>query len=222
MKPFFLFCLSAILLSSCSYQLSTHSFYYHGTDALRTDLDFHYIKYGVIGTSNTTYNFRGGGNVREGLVADAKRDMQANFPLSNNQSYANLSVDIVKTEVGNMVDGQYSATSILLKCTISADVIQYGEVSQEVEVIPQNTGSLNSLTIESQNNAPNEPELEEEIVENVELFVKYTPRNGRPVKAKVLRRMDTNLFIEYKNKNGKIKREWVNISDSEIELWKDK
>lgn len=135
-----------LVLSSCSYQLSTHNFYYHGTDSIGDQEDFYYVKQGLTGTSRTTYTVRGGGDVREGLVADAKADMFANFPLGPNQMYANLSVDIIQTERGVTVDGQKSPNRIDLQCTVSADIIQYGKAPEMGAQPKANVQTIGNLT----------------------------------------------------------------------------
>lgn len=135
-----------LVLSSCSYQLSTHNFYYHGTDSIGNQEDFYYVKQGLTGTSRTSYTVRGGGDVREGLVADAKADMFANFPLGPNQMYANLSVDIIQTERGVTVDGQKSPNRIDLQCTVSADIIQYGKAPEMGAQPNSSVQTLESLT----------------------------------------------------------------------------
>ena len=120
-----------VIMVSCTYQKSTHTYTHHGTDTMRCDEDFSYIKYGVTGTSRTSYTVGGGGAVRDGLVADAKKDLMSSFPLQDNQAYANMTVDIITTETGT--GGRHSnlprIERIDLQCTISADIIQYGQIS---------------------------------------------------------------------------------------------
>ena len=123
--------LFAVLLSGCAYQNSHHGFLYHGTDPIGNDSPFFYVATGVTGISKTSYTVRGGGAVREGLVADAKRDLWNNFPLGPNQAYANLSVDVIRTEKGVLSGGGPSISEVFLNCTISADVIEYGESSEQ-------------------------------------------------------------------------------------------
>ena len=103
MKQFLFFVALIGLVSCVSYQNTTHSFTYHGTDNLGLDQNFFYISYGVQGTSSTSYSYRGygdyiGGDVRAGLVADAKSNLIQQHPLEPNQAYANLSVDVMRTE----------------------------------------------------------------------------------------------------------------------------
>lgn len=98
---------------------------------MRFDEDFFYVKHDVIGVSRTSYTINGGGAVRDGLVADAKKGLKKNSPLQANQVYANMTVDIIQTETG--VRAPLSDTPKIkrvdLQCTISADIIQYGQIS---------------------------------------------------------------------------------------------
>jgi len=119
------FLLLSIALCSCAYQQSTHTFVYHGTDAIPSNKQFYYVAYGVTGTSSALYNVRGGGHVRDGLVADAKLDLRTNSPLQANQAYANLSIDVIRTETGIVTDGTPSISQVQLTCVVSADIIQY-------------------------------------------------------------------------------------------------
>ena len=126
-----LFIIFALTLSSFrSYQNTTHSFVYHGTDNLGIDNDFFYVRYGVYGESSTYYRYEGydfmGGDVRTGLIADAKLDLIAQHPLEPNQMYANLSVDVMRTEQG-FTDGQsVSLKEVTLAAVLTTDIIEYG------------------------------------------------------------------------------------------------
>ena len=114
------------LSTGCVIQNSFHSFQYHGTDNIASGSEFYYVQYGLTGRSTTTYKPKGGGAVREGLVADAKRDLMQNYPLKANQAYANLSIDVIRTTKEQV--GRYgnAVLEVILQCVVSADVIQYG------------------------------------------------------------------------------------------------
>ena len=137
MKYSFFFAIVVSLVSCASYQntktfTTQHSFTYHGTDNLGLDQNFFYVSYGVRGTSNTSYKYRGygdflGGDVRAGLVADAKSNLIDQHPLEPNQAYANLSVDVMRTEKGEFNGtGVVDLESVTLTAVITADVIEYG------------------------------------------------------------------------------------------------
>ncbi len=158
MKYIYLF--SIVSFVSCAYQQSTHSFVYHGTDAILMNEEFFYVQKGVTGQSKTRYTVRGGGAVREGLVADAKRDLSVSFPLGPNQSYANLSVDIIRTETGRSdLKGRPSINQVTLQCTISADVIQYGSPSSSGVSESPKVKSLDALDKKTSNQITTEREI---------------------------------------------------------------
>jgi hypothetical protein len=150
-KYFILICVLS-LVSCATYQNTTHSFSYHGTDNLGLDQGFFYVKYGVKGMSSTSYAMRTlygdflGGDVRSGLVADAKADLIIQHPLEPNQTYANLSVDIMRTEKGDIMGSTLDLKNITISAVITADIIQYGQVPQNYEVpIKRSQGTLGGI-----------------------------------------------------------------------------
>jgi|TARA_B110000211_G_C13753463_1_gene409894 hypothetical protein len=65
------------------------------------------------------------GVVREGLVADAKKNLSLQHPLSNNQAYANLTIDILNTSKGTATSYGVISDEITIEAVISADIIEY-------------------------------------------------------------------------------------------------
>ena len=120
-----------VLATGCSYSVTSHQFMYHGTDFPQTDKDFFYVEEGIFGSASAEYDNRGGGHVREGLVADAKADMKIGHPLGINQAYANLSIDLMETETGTQapLSGVREAHRIELTAVVTADVIQFGDAA---------------------------------------------------------------------------------------------
>lgn len=120
---------TAILLASCTVTQTTHSFYHHGTDSVKNNSDFIYVKTGVVGRSSTKYYptklRREQGVVREGLIADAKKNLHLQHPLQANQAYANMTIDILNTSVGTATQYGVVATEITLEAVISADIIEF-------------------------------------------------------------------------------------------------
>jgi len=152
MQKYFLLICVLSLVSCATYQNTTHSFSYHGTDNLGLDQGFFYVKYGVKGMSSTSYamrTFNGdflGGDVRSGLVADAKADLILQHPLEPNQTYANLSVDIMRTEKGQIMGSTLDLKNITISAVITADIIQYGQVPQNYEVpIKRSQGTIGGI-----------------------------------------------------------------------------
>jgi hypothetical protein len=123
---YFALLITLALTTGCVVQNSTHTFQYHGTDNIAAGSEFYYVQYGLTGRSSTTYKPTGGGAVREGLVADAKRDLMQNYPLKANQAYANLSIDVIRTTKELQSNSGSNVIEVILQCVISADVIQYG------------------------------------------------------------------------------------------------
>ena len=61
--------------------------------------------------------------VTDGLLADAKSQLP---DLGNNQTYANLSVDLLRTETGSGAPGGgINIREIVLELVVSADIIEY-------------------------------------------------------------------------------------------------
>lgn len=119
----------AVAFSGCSYSVTSHSFTYHGTDFPQSDKDFFYVEEGVFGSATAVCDLRGGGHVREGLIADAKADLRFSNPLEKNQIYANLSVDLMETETGTqgVVSGVRQAKRLELTAVVTADIMEFGE-----------------------------------------------------------------------------------------------
>ena len=126
-NSFAIACCLGILLTGCTYSTTSHSFKFYGSTQESFGRDFFYVQYGVTGAATAKYTSRGGGHVREGLIADAKRNLIQAHPLGPNQSYVNMSIDVSQTESGVATQGAASVTKVELTATISADVIQFGQ-----------------------------------------------------------------------------------------------
>ncbi len=105
---FILFLTLVFLFSSC---MSTFNGVLNPTSELKN------VKYinTAFGFSKATYVFGFGGNKHDALVLEAKLNMMKNFPLLNNQYYANYAVDFKKK---NVLIVQSSLV------TVSADIVQ--------------------------------------------------------------------------------------------------
>ena len=141
-------CCLGIVLSGCTYSTTSHSFKFYGATQESFGRDFFYVQYGVIGSATATYNPRGGGHVREGLIADAKNNLIKAYPLGPSQSYVNLSIDISNTEVGQTLPVN-KVSSITLTATVSADVIQFGQPPVGYSVPLNSARSLGKVNLES-------------------------------------------------------------------------
>jgi hypothetical protein len=152
--------LVCLLLTSCyiNKTTATHDYNYYGTDALRTESDFFYIKQSATGTSKIAYKYRNGslisgGDVRLGAVADAKADLAQKFPLQKNQAYTNVSIDITRTErakhakgFGTMISPIGITQAVSFNVVVSADIIEYGISLLDKDFSNNNSGSINTLS----------------------------------------------------------------------------
>lgn len=114
-------CFLGIFLMGCS--TTTHMFEFYGATHESDGRDFFYVDYSVKGSATAEYTWVGGGHVRDGLVADAKRNLMNRHPLGPNQSYVNMSIDISTTSYTAFF---FFNSRVELTATVSADVIQFG------------------------------------------------------------------------------------------------
>lgn len=135
-------CCLGIVLSGCTYSTTSHSFKFYGSTQESFGRDFFYVQYGVTGAATAAYTTRGGGHVRDGLIADAKRNLIKAHPLGPNQSYVNMSIDVSKTELGSIIQEDRIVTRVELTATISADVIQFGQPPLDYEIPLAGSSSL--------------------------------------------------------------------------------
>lgn len=122
---YLLLSLASLVFVSCSFETTSHNFFYHGTDNMALKKQFYYVAVGVQGRSQVKYSGNGGGFSKDGLVNSAKQDLYKQFPLGPNQGYANLSIDIMETRSGTRTGEGASISGLTLNCVVSADVIQY-------------------------------------------------------------------------------------------------
>ena len=130
MKNFYhILLITVIALTSCTVSQTTHQFYHHGTDSVKTNSDFIYVKEGISGVSRTKYYpnklRKEQGVVRQGLIADAKANLRLQHPLQANQAYANMTIDILTTSLGKTSSKGVIVSEITLEAIISADVIEF-------------------------------------------------------------------------------------------------
>ena len=116
------------LASSCKMTRQYYDFQHHGTDTIKTDSNFRYVARGVTGKAKTTYKFstwkkaQKQNIVPNGLLSTAK----SNLPeLKDNQCFANMSIDILTTEVGMPTSGGMSIEELTIEVVVSADIIEY-------------------------------------------------------------------------------------------------
>jgi len=127
------------------YTETLHTSIYHGTDDHAGLSDFYYLQYGVSGSASASYNFRGGGYVREGLLAEAKRNLMRQYPLGPNQAYSNVAIDDLHTRSGLQTTEGPITSTVVLTVVVSADIIQYGIPPTNYELPGENSNGSLSL-----------------------------------------------------------------------------
>ncbi len=115
MKSALQFLLLAIFLSSC---LSLSSGYISGS-APPVENNFKYVG-NAIGKSEVTYFLGIGGNMKEGLIREAKNNLIANYPVENGQILVNFTIDHKRT----MIFGFLLWTHRVI---VTADILEYQE-----------------------------------------------------------------------------------------------
>ena len=128
MNKYIFFTLFLISLSSCTITRQYYDFQHHGTESIKTNSDYKYVARNVMGKAKSTIKLSAWKKMKQsvvsnGMLADAKAELPA---LGNNQAYANLSVDVLRTEMGSGAPGgAISVKEITLEVIVSADIIEY-------------------------------------------------------------------------------------------------
>jgi hypothetical protein len=206
-----------MILTGCTISQSTHMFEYYGSDSLRDDSDFFYVRHGVSGSSSASYDNNGGGAVRSGLIADAKANMLDQHILGPNQSYINMSVDIITTKTGYAAGGTMSVTDLTITCVVSADIIEYGIApisNPATNTANRTTGHLPNVDNHTPNS--NTVSIEEPTVAVPTSFEKgeiviYTDRKNEVYDATIRYFSPSykQYSIEFVNLSGKTKKRYV-------------
>jgi len=118
----------SFFFSACSVMQTDYTFYHHGTESIKTTSDFKYVAFGVIGKAKTTYypnKLRKQELVQNGLIADAKKNLNETVALKANQAYANLTIDILETSKGTASQYGTLIQEVTIEAVISADIIEY-------------------------------------------------------------------------------------------------
>ena len=128
MNKYILTLILFITFTSCTVTRQHYTFGHYGTESIKTNSDFKYVARNVMGKAKTTIKLSAWKKMRQdlvtdGLLADAKSQLPS---LDNNQAYANLSVDLLRTETGKGgPQGISVLKEIVLECVVSADIIEY-------------------------------------------------------------------------------------------------
>ena len=127
MKKISVLLLFVFILSSCSVTQQTYDFVHHGTESIKTDSNFKYVAKNVTGKAKTTYEVSSYRRYKQqtapdGLLFEAKSRLPE---LKDNQAFANLSIDVLKTLNGKRVGAVIDIKEITIEVVVSADIIEY-------------------------------------------------------------------------------------------------
>lgn len=116
-----------LTLTSCSVTKQSYEFKHHGTDSIKTDANFTYVAHNVKGRAKTTIKTSSWRKLKQematdGLLSEAKGNLPA---LKDNQAYANVSIDVLKTERGKAAQGVVAVNQYTVEVVVSADIIEY-------------------------------------------------------------------------------------------------
>lgn len=117
-----------LLVTSCSVTQQSYSFLHHGTDTLKSNADFKYVAHNVKGKAKTTIKMSAWKKMKQEMALDGlMSEAKSNLPkLSDNQAYANLSVDRLVTTTGTPTQGGgVVVEQITIEVVVSTDIIQY-------------------------------------------------------------------------------------------------
>ena len=123
--PFLL--LVGLTFTSCSITQQSYSFQHHGTDAVRTNSDFKYVARNVMGKAKSTIKLSAWKKMTQQMATDGLlSEAKSNLPeLKANQIYANLSVDVLRTNKGQATSAGINVTEYTIEVVVSADIIEY-------------------------------------------------------------------------------------------------
>ena len=128
MNKYVFFTLFLVIFSSCTVTRQYYDFQHHGTESIKTNSDYKYVARNVMGKAKSTIKLSAWKKMRQsvvsdGMLADAKAELPA---LGDNQAYANLSVDVLRTEMGSGAPGGgISVKEITFEVIVIADIIEY-------------------------------------------------------------------------------------------------
>jgi hypothetical protein len=183
------------VLTGC---FATHMGNMSGSSSLDSP-NFMYKKQNITGDATATYVLGIGGEARQTLILDAKKNMLNGSPLLKNQALANVAVSYKTTYyLGFIV--------VVVKCTVSADIVEFGPVQTDFSHLEtMNTSATNStdnsLTANRQVdiNKISSPIAIGDNVKIINYFIK-------PVDGKVLDIQKGEYTVEYTNRNNKTKK----------------
>lgn len=178
MKQIFTFSSFLILLihSSC---ISTHNGSIQST-SFSVKNNFKIVST-IEGKAKATYILGIGGNLREGLVNEAKRNMYSNYSLKENQNLTNITTDIKRT---------YFIFPLLFmsqNVIVSADIIQFYDAIDEIK-----STDKRNIDVSKKDDA-----LKSDVSTNNIDFV--SSKSKEEILIDSIKNRENNTLIKYKN-----------------------
>lgn len=135
-------------LSGCTTSVTIHSYEHFGGE-VRPIGNFDYVANGVTGGASAIYTQHGGGKVKAGLLAEAKRNLWMKHPLTSNQAYVNTSFDHSVTKLGYISDGEVIARRVEVRVVVSSDIVEYEPSGTEWNPSGDSNSSLSIQNIQT-------------------------------------------------------------------------
>lgn len=157
-----------------------------------------YKKQNIVGESTATYVLGIGGEGRQSLIMEAKKNMLKDNLLLANQALANVSVSYKTTHFLGFL-----ATEV--KCIVSADVVEFGPVQTDFSR-SQVHGEAGAMSKDASTDS--EQGKMQKIIDRTlkvgddVLIINYF---SEPVEGKLLAIDNGNYTVEYTNRNYKVK-----------------
>jgi hypothetical protein len=111
--------IAILLVTTFTSCVSTHGGMTSSSASLSSN-NFTYIAQGVQGSASVTQYVALVPGFREALINDAKNEILKKYPLKNNQTLANITVDIKN----KLILGPLVRTT---KCTVTADIVEFNK-----------------------------------------------------------------------------------------------
>lgn len=140
-----------VSLFGCTASVTLHDYFHFGGE-VRPVGNFHYVVNGVTGSASAIYTQHGGGQIKTGLLAEAKRNLWMKQPLTENQAYVNMSIDQSTTNLGHIYDGKIIPRRVEVRVVVSADIVEYEQSGTQSSPRPD---SRSALSIQNVPTTPN-------------------------------------------------------------------
>jgi hypothetical protein len=179
--------LITIITSSCSFHYGSLG----GGSAAITDADFSRVEL-AYGTSKSTNIFGIGGNDKEGLVLEAKRNLYLNRPLSATEAIGQTTLDFKKT---------YFFPVMVTKVVLSAEIIDFEQ---------KNSSSTGAYILEDF--------VEKSTSERFKnKKISYVTKGGQLTPVKIIGQQGDKLAIAFYDQSQNFVVRWVKPEDLKIE-----